>query len=166
MINGILLNLNKHTVKSEDFTSFDEFAKRSKALININESNQSLYIQRNNLQPCFLFQRRLKDNGVIFTDIFTAAREHGDLLQKYFMTKAVKADEHQLTALHAAFVNGGVFLYVPKNVEINEPIHAIYLHDDAEANVFNHVIVVAEDNSSVTYVENYISTVDTRRCCV
>ncbi len=35
------------------------------------------------------------------------------------------------------------------------------LHDDEEAPLFNHVIVVAEDNSSVTYVENYISTVET-----
>ena len=26
--------------------------------------------------------------------------------------------------------------------------------------LFNHVLIVAEDNSSVTYVENYISTVD------
>ncbi len=97
---------------------------------------------------------------MIFTDIFTALREHSELVQKYFMTKGIKADEHRLTALHAALVNGGVFLYVPKNVEIAEPIQAIYVHDNAESNLFNHVIVVAEDNSSVTYVENYISTVE------
>ena len=28
---------------------------------------------------------------------------------------------------------------------------------------FNHVLVVAEDNSSVTYVENYISTDENRQ---
>ena len=64
-----------------------------------------------------------------------------------------------LTALHAALLNGGVFIYVPKNVELKDPIQAVFLHDDAEANLFNHVLIVAEDNSSVTYVENYISTV-------
>ncbi len=69
-------------------------------------------------------------------------------------------DEHKLTALHAALVNGGVFLYIPKNVEVKEPIQAIFLHDDADASLFNHVLVVADDNSSVTYVENYISTVE------
>ena len=76
----------------------------------LKNSNQSLYIQRNN-RPTFLsVSKELKENGVIFTDIFTAAREHGDLLQKYFMKDGVKVDEHRLTALHAALLNGGVFL--------------------------------------------------------
>ena len=30
------------------------------------------------------------------------------------MTEAVQVDEHRLTALHAALINGGVFVYVPK----------------------------------------------------
>jgi Fe-S cluster assembly protein SufD len=149
----------KHIVKSEDFPTFDALPEEVKSLININESNQSLYIQRNNRPTLLSLSKELQDQGVVFTDIFTAAREHGELLQKYFMTDCVKVDEHKLTALHAALVNGGVFIYVPKNVELTEPIQAVFLHDDAEANLFNHVLIVAEDNSSVTYVENYLSTV-------
>lgn len=151
----------KHIVKSDDFTSFESLPEPVKALINVNESNQNLYIQRNNRPTLLSVSKELQENGVIITDIFTAAREHGELLQKYFMQNAVKIDEHKLTALHAALLNGGVFIYVPKNVVIKEPIQAIFLHDDAEASVFNHVLVVAEDNSSVTYVENYLSVVDT-----
>ena len=30
------------------------------------------------------------------------------------MTDAVNVDEHRLTALHTALMNGGVFVYVPK----------------------------------------------------
>ena len=62
----------------------------------------------------------LKEQGVIFTDIFTAAKDIAELVQKYFMKNAVKVDEHKLTALHAALMNGGVFLYVPKNVEVKD----------------------------------------------
>lgn len=146
-----------HTVKSEPFTSLNELPEEVKSLV---AENKNLYIQRNQ-SPAFLsLSEELKNKGVIFTDLITAAKEHGDLLKKYYMTQAVNADEHRLTALHAALVNGGVFLYIPKNVEITEPIQAVYLHDNAEANLFNHVIVVAEDNSSVTYVENYISTME------
>jgi Fe-S cluster assembly protein SufD len=58
-------------------------------------------------------------------------------------------------------LNGGAFVYVPKNVEVKEPIQSIFLVDDADATLFNHVLIVAEDNSSVTYVENYFSTVET-----
>jgi Fe-S cluster assembly protein SufD len=77
------------------------------------------------------------------------------------MTEGVKVDEHRLTALHAALMNGGVFVYVPKNVEVTAPLQAVYVHENPETNLFNHVIVVADDNSSVTYVENYISTTET-----
>lgn len=149
----------KLLVKSEAYTSLNELPEEVKQLVGKEAENNSLYVQRNN-KPAFLYvSKELQDKGVIFTDIFTAAREHGDLLKNYFMT-AVKTDEHRLTAFHAAFLNGGAFLYVPKNVELTEPIQAVFIHDDAEANVFNHVLVVAEDNSNVVYVENYISTVE------
>lgn len=150
---------NQHSVKSESFKSLAELPEEVKALVDDTET-KNLYIQRNQTPAFLTVSEELKSKGVVFTDIFTAAREHGDLLKKFYMTQAINADEHRLTALHAALVNGGVFLYIPKNVEISEPIQAVYLHDDVEANLFNHVIVVAEDNSSVTYVENYISTVE------
>ena len=57
-------------------------------------------------------------------------------------------------------MNGGVFVYVPKNVVVEEPIQVLFLHDDEQASLFNHVIVVAEANSSLTYIENYMSTVE------
>lgn len=151
---------NKHIVSSEDFSSLNELPEEVKTLIDLEAAEQNLYIQRNNRPSYLSVSKDVQTKGVIFTDIFTAAREHGDLLQKYFMQDGVKVDEHRLTALHAALVNGGIFLYVPKNVEVAEPIQAVFIHDNEEAALFNHVIVVAEDNSSVTYVENYVSTMD------
>jgi Fe-S cluster assembly protein SufD len=151
---------DSHVVKSEIYQSLSELPEQAKALVDMDATNQSLYIQRNTTPAFLTISEELKASGVIFTDIFTAAREHGDLLQKYFMKNGVKVDEHKLTALHAALMNGGIFLYVPKNVEVKEPIQAIFVHDDASLNLFNHVIVVVEDNSKVTYVENYVSTVD------
>jgi Fe-S cluster assembly protein SufD len=152
----------KHlNVKSNPFTSLSELPEEVKSLIDLDAENKNLYIQRNQTPAFLSLSEDLKNKGVIFTDILTAVREHAALVQKYFMTQAIKVDEHRLTALNAALVNGGAFLYIPKNVEIKEPIQVVYVHDDAEASLLNHVIVVADDNSSVTYVENYISTVDT-----
>ncbi|WP_042461769.1 Fe-S cluster assembly protein SufD [Neobacillus dielmonensis] len=151
---------DQHTVKSESFSSIEGLPENLKALIDVNAANANLYIQRNQTPAFLSLSEDLKAKGVIFTDLLTAVKEHGDLVKKYYMTQAINADEHRLTALHAALVNGGVFLYVPKNVEITEPIQSVFLHDDANANLFNHVLVVAEDNSSVVYVENYISTVE------
>jgi Fe-S cluster assembly protein SufD len=146
-----------HSVESSPYTSVEELPTDVKSLIDAEES-KNLYIQHNNTPAFSILDEELNAKGVIFTDIHTAAKKHSDLVQAYFMKDGVKVDEHRLTALHAALVNGGVFVYVPKNVEIEAPLQAVFLHDNPEATLFNHVIVVAEDNSSVTYVENYIAS--------
>jgi Fe-S cluster assembly protein SufD len=69
----------------------------------------------------------------------------------------VKADENAVSALHSALWLGGVFLYVPKNVEISVPLQSIFVLDDSTKGFAPHVIVVAEANSQITYVDNYIS---------
>lgn len=150
----------KHTVESAAFTSIEELPQEVQSIVAI-EENRNVYIQRNNTPAYLKLSDELKAQGVIFTDILSAAKDHAELVQKYFMKDGVRVDEHRLTALHAALLNGGAFLYVPKNVVIEEPIQAIFLVDDADATLFNHVLIVAEDNSAVTYVENYFSTVET-----
>lgn len=152
-----------HVVTSEKYENLDELPEAVKSLLDSEEVSRNLYIQRNNTPAYSVLSDELKSQGVIFTDILTAAKEHSDLVQKYFMKDGIKVDEHRLTALHAALVNGGAFLYVPKNVEIKEPIQSVFVHDQADATLFNHVLIVADDNSSVTYVENYISTLDSER---
>jgi len=148
----------QHRAEGATFQSLDELPEAAKSVVNLENSNQNLYIQHNQTAAYLSLSQELKEQGVIFTDIITAAKEHPDLVQKYFMKDAVKIDEHKLTALHAALFNGGAFLYIPKNVEVKEPVQAVYIFDNKEAAMFNHVLVVADDNSSVTYVENYIST--------
>lgn len=148
----------KHEAEGGIYTSLADLPEVAKSVVHADANNQNLYIQHNQKAAYLSLSDELEEQGVIFTDLFTAIREHGELVKKYFMTDAVKIDEHKLTAFHAALVNGGLFLYVPKNVEIKEPVQAVYIFDDKEAAMFNHVIVVADDNSSVTYVENYLST--------
>ncbi|TLS51081.1 Fe-S cluster assembly protein SufD [Paenibacillus antri] len=98
----------------------------------------------------------LESQGVILKSLEQAAVDHPELVQQYFM-QAVKKDEHRLTALHAALWNGGLFLYVPKNVEVKEPIQAIFYSENPEATFAPHVLIVADTHSSVTYVDNYLS---------
>ncbi|ASS98316.1 MULTISPECIES: Fe-S cluster assembly protein SufD [Geobacillus] len=147
---------SRHVVDSAPYDGLDDLPEAVKALIEAGEGTKNLYVQRNHTPAYVSLSDELKEKGVIFTDIFTAAREHGDLLKHYLMT-AVKPDEHHLAALHAALFNGGVFVYVPKNVEIETPLQAVYIQDEDDIALFNHVIIVAEDNSRVVFVENYLS---------
>ncbi|KGR91645.1 Fe-S cluster assembly protein SufD [Ureibacillus massiliensis 4400831 = CIP 108448 = CCUG 49529] len=160
--NWNFLDFPVHTVESAPFASLDELSEEVKTIIDI-EGQENLYIQRNNTPSFLKVSEELKSQGVIFTDIQTAIREHSDLVKKYFMTEAVKVDEHKLTAYHAALVNGGVFVYVPKNVVLEKPLQVVFINDNEEASLFNHVLVVADSNSAVTYVETYVSTVGESR---
>lgn len=102
----------------------------------------------------------LRDQGVILTDIFTAARDHADLFDKYFMS-AIRADENKLTAYHQAYLNAGLFLYVPKNVVVEQPIMAELIQDNTQDEpLVSHILVVADQGSRVKFIQHLTSIGD------
>lgn len=102
----------------------------------------------------------LRDQGVILTDIFTAARDHADLFDKYFMS-AIRADENKLTAYHQAYLNAGLFLYVPKNVVVEQPIMAELIQDNTrDEPLVSHILVVADQGSRVKFIQHLTSIGD------
>lgn len=148
----------KHeAVQSDKISSLNDLPADIQGFLDMENKTGNLLIQRNHTPAFASVNEELKEKGVIFTDIFTAMQEHPELVQRYYMKDAVSIDEHRLTALHAALMNGGVFVYVPKNVQLEEPLHVVFWQEDPEIALFNHVLVVADDNSSLTYVENYVS---------
>ncbi|WP_102028546.1 Fe-S cluster assembly protein SufD [Salirhabdus sp. Marseille-P4669] len=147
----------KHEVEGSPIESLADLPEELNVFFNQEEKNDNVIIQRNHSVAYQTLSADLVDKGVIFTDIFTAAKENPELVQKYFMRDASKVDQNRLTALHAALLNGGVFVYVPKNVIIEDPLQVVFWQEDEQAGLFNHVLIVAEQGSQVTYVENYIS---------
>jgi Fe-S cluster assembly protein SufD len=122
----------------------------------MNDTN--VMVQHQNQKANIQLSPKYAEKGVIFTDIHTAIKEHSELFQKHFMKTVVDITENKLTALHVALINNGTFLYVPKNVELEAPLQSVFVIDEKQANLYSHVLIVVEDNSSLTYVENYIST--------
>ena len=149
-------SFQQHHVDGATFKDLSELPESINKIINV-ETSENLIIQHNNTLAYTQVSDQAKQDGVIIEGLSEALVNHGDLVQKYLMTEAVQVDEHRLTALHAALINGGVFVYVPKNVVVEHPIHYVVLHDDDKASFFNHVILVTEESAEVTYVENYVS---------
>jgi len=150
----------KHYAEGETISSLTDLPETLEDYFDQDNLPDNVIIQRNNTVAFAQVSETLTEQGVIFTDMFTAIKDHSDLVEKYYMKEAVDIDEHKLTALHAALMNGGVFIYIPEGVQLDEPIQTVFWQEDAEAALFNHVLLVAEDNSKVSYVENYISTVE------
>ena len=99
----------------------------------------------------------LAEQGVIFTDLDTAVREHPDLVRQYFMTEAVPVGFGKFEALHAAFWQGGSFLYVPKNVQVELPFRAFAVATEPGAAVFAHTLAVLEEGAEAFVVDAYRS---------
>src|SRR5438270_3299698 len=124
------------------------------------DARSGLIVQRNSQIVRTELDDDLKRKGVILTDLDTAVREHPELVQKYFMTTCVPVESNKYTALHAALWSGGVFLYIPKGLEIEKPILAQIWIDSPASAIFAHTLIIAEDESSVRYVNEYNSSFD------
>lgn len=98
---------------------------------------------------------QLKAQGVIYTDMHTAVREHPELVRRYFMTEAVKPEEGKFALMHAAFWRGGTFLYVPRHVKAAAPLHnALWA---VNGRTFTHTLVVLEEGAEAVFVDEYAS---------
>ncbi|GEP22482.1 Fe-S cluster assembly protein SufD [Lentilactobacillus diolivorans] len=106
---------------------------------------------------------KLISQGVILTDIFTAFRQHSALIKSYFMN-VIKADENQLTSYHLAHLNAGIFLYVPENVVIDQPVEMEIIQDSKkQVPLVSHLLIVAGPSSKFA-VTQHLSTRGDHRC--
>jgi Fe-S cluster assembly protein SufD len=120
--------------------------------------NAARVIQAGNESVVETLPESLKEKGVIFTDIHTALKEHPEKVKEAYMTTAVKPDKNKVTAFHAAFMNSGLFLYVPKNVVIDEPLEAVFIQNAlVDDSYVKHVLIYADTNSIFNYVEKWLT---------
>ncbi|MDD7007077.1 Fe-S cluster assembly protein SufD [Lactobacillus johnsonii] len=95
-------------------------------------------------------QKLLEKKGIILTDIFTASKKYPELVQSTFGS-VIKHNEDKLTAYHYAYLNSGLFLYIPKDTILTEPI-TISLSPTQDTYI-SHLLIVADNNSKVKFLE-------------
>jgi Fe-S cluster assembly protein SufD len=96
--------------------------------------------------------------GVVAIDLFSAASDarYNKLVRKY-LARDAGYDNNGLTALNTAFLQSGVFLLIPKNVELETPLQITYVADAENSASFPRALIVVEENSSATVIENFVS---------
>ncbi|WP_054521072.1 Fe-S cluster assembly protein SufD [Thermanaerothrix daxensis] len=98
----------------------------------------------------------LQAQGVVFTDLLSAERDHADLLEAR-LGKIVRPEEGKFAAMAAALAHTGVFLYVPRGVVIEQPLHSLLWGPGVGLAHISHLVIWVEDEASVTYVHEYAS---------
>ncbi len=97
-------------------------------------------------------QDDLVKQGVIYTDMETAIREHEDVVKEYFMT-LVPPKDHKFAALHGAVWSGGSFVYVPEGVHVEIPLQSYFRLNAAGAGQFEHTLIIVEKGASLHFIE-------------
>jgi Fe-S cluster assembly protein SufD len=98
-------------------------------------------------------------NGVRIENLSATLAKDSALIEKHFGKYANTAN-NSFAALNQAFFSDGAFIFIPKGVEVAEPIQLIYI-SSAKQNgetIQPRNLIIAEANSKLTVVESYLST--------
>ncbi|MGH7790291.1 MAG: Fe-S cluster assembly protein SufD [Candidatus Binatia bacterium] len=110
----------------------------------------------NGLFAADLSSRPALPTGVIATNLAAALTEHPALVGSHLGTSAA-LEEDGLTALNTACIRDGAFLYVPEGVELDAPVHCLFLAVPGATPSVVHVrnLIVAGAGSRATLIEQY-----------
>jgi len=72
--------------------------------------------------------------------------------------KIVAPDFDKFTALHYAFFNSGVVVFIPRGAVLEEPIWVRYEFDDPSQAALVHTLVLIDDEAQAQVVEDFTST--------
>lgn len=97
--------------------------------------------------------KALEQAGIIACSLQEAATKHTALFQEHYNTKASQSD-HSIVALNTAFVEDGLFLYVPQNMVLDKPIQLVhFLHSKADLLVNMRHLFIVDKHAKVQFLD-------------
>lgn len=103
----------------------------------------------------------LSKKGLIISTIQDAIKNNSELVKKYFLDKSINYADDRFLALGSSAFQSGFFIYIPRNLIIEEPIRIVYsLKDDRTSSICRN-IVIADEGSKGTIVQELYSSFPT-----
>ena len=99
----------------------------------------------------------LAEQGVVLASLADAVGSGDRHLADYLATEAVPARDGKFEALNAALWSDGVLLYVPRGVQLDNPIRLSRWVSKGGSAVFSRILIIAEEDSRVSFVDEILS---------
>jgi Fe-S cluster assembly protein SufD len=96
------------------------------------------------------------DERILMMPLEQAVEEHPELVEEHF-AKRLLYDEGKFAAATAAFWTGGVFVHVPKNVQIEKPIQVVWLIDEPGTAQYAHTLAVVGELAECRIREYFVA---------
>jgi len=132
-------------------TSIPEFLKKRLGEL----ENETSIIQIGSNITQINISEELKSKGLVVSSIDTALNEHSDLVKKSLESSNSKEDK--FTALNNAAFNSGIFVYVPRNLILKNPIHFLSCLSVDGVSTIARNIIVTDESSKATIVQELYS---------
>jgi len=97
----------------------------------------------------------LKSKGIVISSLNDALSNNTDLIKKALESSNSKEDK--FTALNNAAFNSGMFIHIPKNVSIEEPIHMLSCLSVDGISTISRNVLVAEEGSKASVIQELYS---------
>jgi Fe-S cluster assembly protein SufD len=126
-------------------------------VLDSDRKRSAVFIQHNGTVEHVRVDPDLAERGVVYAPIDEIAGSHPEILERFLFRSDVAQSERKLWALHTAMLSGGYVLYVPKNVALPHPVHALRYVDEAGGLVSSHSLIIAESGAEITCIDEYLS---------
>ncbi|MGA2502564.1 MAG: Fe-S cluster assembly protein SufD [Anaerolineales bacterium] len=98
----------------------------------------------------------LVKKGVIFSSLVTAERENPDLVVR-LIGQTVRPEEGKFAALVGALGQNGVVLYIPKGVQVDQPLNSLLWGPGVNVAHLSHILIFVDEGASATYIHEAAS---------
>ncbi len=98
------------------------------------------------------FKQKLDEAGVVLCSISEAIHKYPEIVEQY-LGSVVPIGDNYFAALNSAVFTDGSFVYVPKGVRSPMELSTYFRINDKESGQFERTLIVAEDDSYVSYLE-------------
>ena len=100
---------------------------------------------------------KILNQGVIISDLRESLLKYNDLIKKWLLANELQYSEDKFLALEAAAFRSGVFIYIPKNALLSDPIRIISSLADDGTSLISQNIIIADAGSKATVVQEIYS---------
>ena len=140
----VSLSINTNSGIPEFLKKRIEEVKNQTSIIQIGSNIDSVNISEN-----------LISSGLVISSINDALKNNSELVEK--IIKSANSKEDKYTALNNAAFNSGLFVFIPKNLIVKEPINLLSCLSDDGISTISRNLIIAEDNTKATIVQELYS---------
>ncbi|MDA4127953.1 MAG: Fe-S cluster assembly protein SufD [Thaumarchaeota archaeon] len=118
---------------------------------------KNILLQGNDQEIHTDLEESLAARGVILMSLHEAISKHESLVRGAMEHKVVTSSSDKYAAFTNAFFNSGTFVYVPKNVVLDQPLRKMLLTSEPKNSIIDQTLIVCEEGSKLVFLEELYS---------